>query len=93
MTTKLAAPLRRELTIDDKPYVLTITSDGFKLVQKGRRKGRALTWRDLVSGEAALAVALNASLGDESLRRGPKTPAAAPGRSPSRPTAARRRRP
>jgi hypothetical protein len=71
MTAKLAAPLRRELTIDDKPYVLTITSDGFKLVQKGRRKGRELAWRDLVSGEAALAAALNASLGDESLRRGP----------------------
>jgi hypothetical protein len=92
MTTKLAAPLRRELTIDDKPYVLTITRDGFRLVLKGRRKGRELAWRDLVSGEAALAVALNASLGGPPVRRPPKTPAAAPDRSPSRPSAARRRR-
>ena len=92
MTTKLSAPLRRELTIDDKPYVLTITSDGLKLVLKGRRKGRELAWRDLVSGEAALAVALNASLGDESLRRGPKTPVAAAGRNPSRPAETKCRR-
>ena len=62
MATKLQKPLKRELDIEGKPYVLTIDADGFKLVPKGKRKGRELAWRDLVSGEAALAVALNASL-------------------------------
>ena len=60
--TKLDGALKRELAIDGKPYVLTIDPHGLKLVPKGRRKGRELAWRDLVSGEAALAVALNASL-------------------------------
>jgi hypothetical protein len=62
MATKLDRPLKRELAIDGKPYMLTITMDGLKLTEKGRRKGHELAWRDLVSGEAALAVALNASL-------------------------------
>jgi hypothetical protein len=42
--------------------MLTITPEGLKLVPKGRRKGQELTWSALVSGEAALATALNASL-------------------------------
>lgn len=62
MATKLDKPLKREIAIDGKPYMLTITTDGLKLTEKGRRKGHELAWRDLVSGEAALAVALNASL-------------------------------
>ena len=62
MATKLLNPLRREIAIGGESYMLTITPDGFKLVPKGKRKGRELAWRDLVSGEAALAVALNASL-------------------------------
>jgi hypothetical protein len=61
--TPLDKPLKRALDIDGQPYVLTLTADGFKLTQKGRRKGHALRWRDLVNGDAALAVALNASLG------------------------------
>jgi hypothetical protein len=62
MTTKLDKPLRRELEINGKPFVLTISPDGLKLVPKGKRKGHELAWAALVSGEAALAVALNASL-------------------------------
>jgi hypothetical protein len=62
MATKLDKPLKRELDIDGTPHMLTITSEGLKLTRKGRRKGHELAWRDLVSGEAALAVALNASL-------------------------------
>ena len=62
--TKLEGPLRRELAIGGEPYVLTIDPDRLRLVPKGRRKGRELAWRDLVSGEAALAVALNASLAE-----------------------------
>jgi len=62
MTTKLASPLKREIIIRGAPYVVTITPDGLKLVPKGRRKGYELEWQALVSGEAALAAALNASL-------------------------------
>jgi len=93
MTTKLDAPLRRELTIDGRPYVVTIRPDGFTLVPKGRRKGRELAWRDLVSGEAALAVALNASLGDAVRRRSPVAKGT-PVRNPDPPstTTTRRRR-
>ena len=62
MPTRLDKTLKREIEIDGKPYVLTIDPDGLKLTEKGRRKGHELRWKDLVSGEAALAVALNASL-------------------------------
>lgn len=60
--TKLDKPLKRELDIDGASYVLTISPQGLKLTPKGKRKGQELAWKDLVSGQAALAVALNASL-------------------------------
>ena len=62
MATKLDKPLKREIEVGGKPYMLTITPEGLKLVPKGRRKGQELAWSALVSGEAALATALNASL-------------------------------
>ena len=62
MATKLDKPLKREIQIAGKPYMLTITPAGFKLVPKGKRKGQELSWDAVVSGEAALATALNASL-------------------------------
>jgi hypothetical protein len=62
MPTKLEKPLRREIEIQGKPFVVTLLPEGFKLVSKGRRKGLELQWEQLASGEAALAVALKASL-------------------------------
>ena len=62
MTTKLDSPLKRELMILGKPYTLVISQNGLALTPKGKRKGYELAWVDLVSGDAALAVALNASL-------------------------------
>ena len=62
VTTRLEGPLKREIDVDGVPYTLTITPDGMTLTLKGRRKGFEVQWRDLVSGEAALATALNASL-------------------------------
>lgn len=62
MATQLDKPLKREIQVAGKPYMLTITPEGFKLVPKGKRKGQKLSWRSVVSGEAALAAALNASL-------------------------------
>jgi hypothetical protein len=62
MVTKLHGQLRREIRISGIAYVVTMTEGGLKLTEKGRRKGFELTWKDLVSGDAALAVALNASV-------------------------------
>jgi len=62
MATKLEKELRREITIDGKPYVVRIDPAGLKLTEKGHRKGTELKWDELISGEAALAVALNASV-------------------------------
>ena len=62
--TPLDKPLRRELDIEGEAYTLTIDPDGLKLVEKGRRKGIALSWQDLVSGDAAVARALQASLAE-----------------------------
>jgi hypothetical protein len=62
MATKLDKSLKREIDIDGKPYMLTFSPEGLKITPKGRRIGRELAWKDLVSGDAALAVALNASV-------------------------------
>lgn len=61
--TKLDKPLRRELTVGEKAYTLTIDPDGLKLVEKGRRNGLELKWSDLANGDAAVAAALQASAG------------------------------
>ena len=63
MTTPLEKTLKRALAINGRPYVLAISPDGLKLTLKGRRNGFELLWSDLVSGEAALVTALNASVG------------------------------
>lgn len=62
MTARLEKPLRREIAIDGELYVIAIDPLGLKLTRKGHRKGVELQWKALASGEAALAVALNASL-------------------------------
>ncbi|HEY6640980.1 hypothetical protein [Povalibacter sp.] len=60
--TRLDKPLKREIQIGDDLYVVTISPEDLKLTRKGHRKGTVLRWHDLISGEAALAVALNASV-------------------------------
>lgn len=62
MTTRLDKTLKREIAIEGEPFIVTIDPNGLKVTPKGKRKGHELAWKDLVSGEAALAVALNASL-------------------------------
>jgi hypothetical protein len=61
--TPLHSTLKRALTIDGREYVLTLNQDALKLTLKGKRNGVELPWVQLVNGEAALAVALHASLG------------------------------
>jgi hypothetical protein len=63
MTTPLHSTLKRALTIDGREYVVTLTEANLKLTLKGKRNGVELPWAQLVNGEAALAVALHASVG------------------------------
>jgi hypothetical protein len=63
MTTPLHSTLKRALTIDGRDYVVTLTEATLKLTLKGKRNGVELAWAQLVNGEAALAVALHASVG------------------------------
>jgi hypothetical protein len=61
--TPLHSTLKRALIIDGRDYVLTLNETALKLTLKGKRNGVELPWTQLVNGEAALAVALHASLG------------------------------
>ena len=79
MATALERELKRTVTVGGEPYTVAIDPEGLRLTGKGRRKPEvALRWHDLLSGEAALAVALNASLSKE----GPAAKKAAPAEAP-----------
>lgn len=62
VATKLDKPIKRELDIDGRTYTVTISPEGVKVVEKGKRKGLELSWSAFVSGDAALAAGLQASL-------------------------------
>ena len=63
MATVLDKQLKRQVTVDDVDYTVAIDPEGFRLTGKGKRRPEVeLRWRDLLSGEAAMAAALNASL-------------------------------
>ncbi|MDQ3027075.1 MAG: hypothetical protein M3R58_11315 [Pseudomonadota bacterium] len=64
MTTKLINSFKRELDLNGDKYTVTLSPEGLKLVQKGKRKGIELAWQSIVGGDAALATALNASLAE-----------------------------
>ena len=93
--TKLENDLRREIDIDGVPHVVTLSRSGFLLTVKGRRKGLEIAWKDLVSGDAALATALNASLtanvgwpaATKAAVPARKTPRATAGKAPTAPSA------
>jgi len=63
MMTPLDKTLKRALVINGVHYVITLSPDTLKLTQKGQRLGLSLKWADIISGESALAVALQASVG------------------------------
>jgi hypothetical protein len=48
MVTKLDRPVRREVRIGEKPYVVTLMPDKLRVVIKGRRKAQEVLWEDLV---------------------------------------------
>jgi hypothetical protein len=50
MTTKLERPLKREIVVNEKAYTLTIDGNGLKLVEKGRRNGHEVSWKQVLAG-------------------------------------------
>jgi hypothetical protein len=60
MTTKLDKPLKRELEIEGVAYTITFSPEGIKIVEKGKRKGQEVAWKDLLEDSTGL----SRSLGD-----------------------------
>jgi hypothetical protein len=50
MATKLNKQLKREIDVDGKPYMITLSPEGVKLTEKGKRLGREHTWKGLLGG-------------------------------------------
>ena len=61
--TPLDKTLKRSLRLDGVDYVITLSPESLRLTRKGKRRGLELKWADIISGEGALAVALQASVG------------------------------
>jgi hypothetical protein len=57
MATKLEKPLKREIVLNDAPYMLTISPEGLKLVPKGKRNGLELTWKAILGGQTQASAA------------------------------------
>ena len=50
MATKLDKSIKRELVQGDKTYTITIAPEGVKVVEKGKRNGKELSWSSIISG-------------------------------------------
>ena len=50
MATKLEKTIKREIELDGQAYMVAISPEGVKLTQKGFRKGREMSWRQLWEG-------------------------------------------
>ena len=62
MATRLDKSIKRELELDGTLYTILIAPEGLKITEKGKRKGQELSWRSIISGEAALAQDLRISV-------------------------------
>jgi hypothetical protein len=62
VATKLDKTIRRELEHAGVLYTVTISPDGIRVVEKGKRKGRELSWASIISGDAELTEALRISI-------------------------------
>ena len=62
MTTKLDKRIKRELEHAGVVYTVTISPDGIRVVEKGKRKGRDVAWATIISGDAELNEALRISV-------------------------------
>jgi hypothetical protein len=59
MATKLNKQLKREIDVDGKPYMVTLSPEGVKLTEKGKRLGREHSWKELIGADAGGASAAN----------------------------------
>ena len=82
MATKLTKAIKREVSVGDRDYTVTIGPEGLKVVEKGRRKGQELSWESIVTGDAALARDLRISVDATGF---PRTRAAGDGRAAAGP--------
>lgn len=62
MAVKLEKTIKRELELEGRAYTVSIGPEGVKVVEKGKRKGREISWKAIVSGDAELAEQLKTSL-------------------------------
>jgi len=62
MAVKLEKTIKRELELEGRTYTIAISPEGVKVTEKGKRKGRELSWRAVISGDAQLAEELKLSL-------------------------------
>ena len=53
MATKLTKLLKREIEVDGKPYMITLSPEGVKLTEKGKRLGREHSWKALLGVEGS----------------------------------------
>ncbi|HEX2718032.1 MAG TPA: hypothetical protein VHM67_10160 [Gemmatimonadaceae bacterium] len=54
MTTKLDKPLKREIEVNGVSFTVTLTPEGVKVVEKGKRKGQELSWERIIRGDVTL---------------------------------------
>jgi hypothetical protein len=62
MTAKLDSLIKRELTLGQETYTVSMSPEGVKIALKGKRKGREISWETLLSGDAELNQQLKMSL-------------------------------
>ena len=78
MATKLDKSIKRELEHQGKLYTITLAPEGVKVVEKGKRNGKELTWASIINGDAALNEDLKISL--DASRPGDSSALLPPGR-------------
>jgi hypothetical protein len=92
MTTVLDKQLKRQISVDGVEYTVAVDPDGIRVTGKGKRRPEVeLRWRDLLSGEAAMAVALNASVSKQPRPGTPPETEASPERASKHPPKKRAR--
>ena len=62
MATRLDKAIKRELVQGDTTYTVTIAPEGIKVVEKGKRNGREISWMSIISGDAMLVESLKLSV-------------------------------
>jgi len=62
MTTRLDKEIKREIEVAGALYTVSMSPVGVRIVPKGRRKGREMSWQSILSGDAELAEQLRISV-------------------------------